>query len=66
MSLELVTNLQFKLRESESQLQIENQNLQADLKSLIGIEQALRRELNKVGQKCMASEAQLEQMKGMF
>ena len=56
-----IEKLQFKLRESDNTLRsqseeyynikAENQNLQADLKNLITIEQALRAELNKLGQK---------------
>lgn len=64
--------IQYKLRESDASLRsqteeiynikAENQNLKADLKSLISIEQALRAELAKVGQKSLILEDQAQQM----
>lgn len=68
-----VEGFQFKLRENENILrsqaeeiynvQIENQNLQTDLKSLISIEQALRNELTNLHQKFVITEEQNQQLR---
>jgi len=68
-----VDALQYKLRDSEASvrsqteemylIKSENQNLQADLKNLISIEQALRNEMNGVAKRSITLEEQLQQAK---
>ena len=68
-----IEGFQFKIIESDNalrsqaeeiySLQMENQNLQTDLKSLINIEQALRNELTNLHQKYVVIEEQNQQLR---